>query len=122
MKEATVRSFSFIEPMKALPVDKLPEGDRLYEIKHDGYRALALKDGKEVRLVNRSGNHEWLSKKYLMPDNNCPQSYRPINVYRWARSWYVVGNGPSYLLFRAEESRPAELRRAAPPPEPRRPS
>jgi ATP-dependent DNA ligase len=30
----------FIEPMKALPADKLPEGDWLYEIKHDGYRAL----------------------------------------------------------------------------------
>jgi hypothetical protein len=37
---------SFIEPMKALPVEKLPEGDWLYEIKHDGYRALAFKDGK----------------------------------------------------------------------------
>jgi ATP-dependent DNA ligase len=37
---------SFIEPMKTLPVEKLPEGDWLYEIKHDGYRALAFKDGK----------------------------------------------------------------------------
>jgi bifunctional non-homologous end joining protein LigD len=44
----------FIEPMKALPVNKLPEGDWLYEIKHDGYRALAFKDGKEVRLVSRN--------------------------------------------------------------------
>src|SRR5215470_14308188 len=40
--------------MKALPVDKLPEGDWLYEIKHDGYRALAFKDGKDVRLVSRN--------------------------------------------------------------------
>jgi bifunctional non-homologous end joining protein LigD len=47
-------SFSFIEPMKALPVEKLPEGDWLYEIKHDGYRALAFKDGKDVRLVSRN--------------------------------------------------------------------
>ena len=45
---------SFIEPMKALPVDKLPEGDWLYEIKFDGYRALAFKDGKGVRLVSRN--------------------------------------------------------------------
>jgi bifunctional non-homologous end joining protein LigD len=40
--------------MKALPVDKLPEGDWFYEIKHDGYRALAFKDGKDVRLVSRN--------------------------------------------------------------------
>jgi hypothetical protein len=32
MKEGTRRSLSFIEPMKALPVEKLPEGDWLYEI------------------------------------------------------------------------------------------
>jgi len=52
MKEDTRRSLSFIEPMKARPVEKLPEGDWLYEIKHDGYRALAFKDGKNVRLVH----------------------------------------------------------------------
>ena len=40
--------------MKTLPVEKLPEGDWLYEIKHDGYRALAFKDGKDVRLVSRN--------------------------------------------------------------------
>ena len=40
--------------MKALSVEKLPEGDRLYEIKHDGYRALAFKDGKDVRLISRN--------------------------------------------------------------------
>jgi bifunctional non-homologous end joining protein LigD len=54
MKSFSASSPSFIEPMKALPVDKLPEGDWLYEIKHDGYRALAFKDGKEVRLVSRN--------------------------------------------------------------------
>ena len=41
-------SVSFIEPMKALPVDKLPDGDWLFEIKHDGYRALAFKDGNRM--------------------------------------------------------------------------
>ena len=40
--------------MKVLPVEKVPEGDWLYEIKHDSYRALAFKDGKDVRLVSRN--------------------------------------------------------------------
>jgi bifunctional non-homologous end joining protein LigD len=39
--------------MNPLPVEKLPEGDWLYEIKHDGYRALAFKDGTDVRLISR---------------------------------------------------------------------
>src|SRR5215831_11000886 len=54
MKEGTPRSFSFIEPMKALPVQKLPEGEWLYEVKLGGFRALAFKDGKDVRLVSRN--------------------------------------------------------------------
>jgi ATP-dependent DNA ligase len=54
MKQSIPSSFSFIEPMKALPVQGLPEGDWLYEVKHDGYRALVFKDGKDVRLVSRN--------------------------------------------------------------------
>ena len=45
---------AFIEPMQALSVAKLPEGDWLYEVKFDGYRALAFKDGKNVRLISRN--------------------------------------------------------------------
>ena len=54
MKVGIQSSFSFVEPMNALPVEKLPEGDRLYEIKYDGYRALAFKDSKDVRLISRN--------------------------------------------------------------------
>src|SRR5262245_54273002 len=34
--------------------EKLPEGDWLYEVKQVRYRALAFKDGKDVRLVSRN--------------------------------------------------------------------
>ena len=54
MEEGASRSFTFIEPMQALSVEKLPEGDWLYEVKLDGYRALAFKDGKDVRLISRN--------------------------------------------------------------------
>ena len=47
----------FIEPMYARAVEKLPEGPEwLYEIKLDGYRALAGRDSKGVILWSRRAN------------------------------------------------------------------
>ena len=47
-----------------LRTDKLPEGDGwLYEVKLDGYRALAIKTGGQVRL--RSRNDKDFTKRYL---------------------------------------------------------
>ena len=54
MKQAAAATFAFVEPMKALPVQELPVGDWLYELKFDGYRALAFKAGKDVRLISRN--------------------------------------------------------------------
>jgi bifunctional non-homologous end joining protein LigD len=54
MKQAAAANFVFIEPMKALVVRDFPAGDWLYEMKFDGYRALAFKAGKEVRPVSRN--------------------------------------------------------------------
>lgn len=46
---------AFIEPMLAKPVSNLPEGDDwAYEVKFDGYRALAFKNRQAVHLLSRN--------------------------------------------------------------------
>ena len=46
----------FVKPMNAKSADSAPPGDWLYEIKFDGWRALALKGGAETRLLSRNEN------------------------------------------------------------------
>ena len=67
----------FIEAMLLLRTEKLPEGDGLvYELKLDGYRAVAFKTGGKVHL--RSRNDKDFSARYpaiaaalkAMPDEN----------------------------------------------------
>ena len=53
----------FIEPMDCLPVSKLPDGSKwLWELKLDGYRAIAVKSAGKVRLYSR--NSKPFDKKF----------------------------------------------------------
>lgn len=62
-KSAHRRKPKFIEPMKAKLVDDAPSGDAwAYEVKFDGYRALALKSGDEVQLLSR--NNKDFAKRF----------------------------------------------------------
>lgn len=53
---------AFVEPMQAKLVESLPSGDWIYEIKFDGYRALALRGDSEARVLSR--NEKDLSPKF----------------------------------------------------------
>ena len=62
-RKMPVKSPAFIQPMQCKLVDELPEGERwLYELKFDGYRAIAIKNGARVEL--RSRNNKSLNRQY----------------------------------------------------------
>jgi bifunctional non-homologous end joining protein LigD len=48
--------------MKATLVNSMPTGAWIYEIKFDGYRALALRGGNQTRILSR--NQKDLGKKF----------------------------------------------------------
>jgi TPR repeat protein len=52
--KAADRLPGFVEPMKAKLVGSMRPGDWIYEIKFDGYRALALRGGSEARVLSRN--------------------------------------------------------------------
>ena len=57
LRKAPKAEVKFVEPMQAKLVAALPEGEQWeYEIKLDGYRALALRTKDSVRLLSRRNN------------------------------------------------------------------
>jgi len=56
LKERTLPA-GFIAPCLPTKAQRPPSGDAwLHEIKHDGFRVIARKDGAKVRLYSRPGN------------------------------------------------------------------
>jgi len=54
-KETNRERAKFVEPMKAKFVAAPTQGERwIYELKFDGYRAIAIKNGRNVELLSRS--------------------------------------------------------------------
>ena len=50
------------EPCIPTPATKVPAGaDWIHEIKHDGYRLIIQREGKQVRLLTRNG-HDWTDR------------------------------------------------------------
>jgi bifunctional non-homologous end joining protein LigD len=50
------REAAFVEPMECLAVTKPPDGSQwLWELKLDGYRAIAVKSGQDTHLYSRAG-------------------------------------------------------------------
>jgi bifunctional non-homologous end joining protein LigD len=58
-RSRTGRPAGFIEPCQSSPATRPPTGPGwIHEIKHDGYRMMALRAGARVRLLTRNGN-DW---------------------------------------------------------------
>ena len=63
LSAATPAEPEFVEPMKCKLVSALPSaGDWVYELKFDGFRALAIKNGSSTTLISR--NRKDLSERF----------------------------------------------------------
>ena len=57
LRERTRPGLGIVEPCLPSPAKAPPSGpDWLHEIKHDGFRIMARRDGAGVRLITRHGN------------------------------------------------------------------
>jgi bifunctional non-homologous end joining protein LigD len=62
IKSAAAPAAHFVIPMLARPVTTPPLGSWLFELKLDGYRALVLKTGNEIKILSR--NEKDLGSKF----------------------------------------------------------
>ena len=98
LQDCPKESPRFIEPMKARLVESLRDNEPwLLEIKHDGYRAIAVKNGDDVELFSR--NHLKMTGKF----SAIAQAIRRLPVERCVLDGEIValndrGQGSFQLL------------------------
>ena len=93
------RKAEFIEPMECAPVTKLLDGTGwFYEVKLDGYRAIAVKSG-QVNLFSR--RRKSFSHQY-------PHLVEALEGLSWAKiaAQLGVGEGTVYRLAQASIQKP----------------
>ncbi|CAN5526879.1 hypothetical protein BH18VER1_BH18VER1_09240 [soil metagenome] len=56
LKDSPAGKANFSPPMKPKLLEQPPAGDWMYELKFDGFRVIAVKNGDKVNLVSRNGN------------------------------------------------------------------
>ncbi len=93
----------FIEPMKARMLESPPAtGEWIYELKWDGYRAIAVKDGTSVELFSRN------EKPFSLDFPEVLDAIRKLRVDRAVLDGEIVAvsaNGqPSFQLLQAHRS------------------
>src|SRR6202043_2593644 len=72
--QAAIPLPEFVEPMKATLVNSMPTGEWIYEIKFDGYRALALRGGNQTR------NQKDLGKNFKPSPTQSPRLMFSQNI------------------------------------------
>jgi bifunctional non-homologous end joining protein LigD len=89
---------SFVQPMLAKLVKVLPEGrDWEYELKLDGYRLEAVKDGDKVRVYSRNGND--FTNRFA-PIAKCVSKIKSASVVLDGEAVVVDGQGkPSFQML-----------------------
>ena len=104
----------FVEPMLLLRTEKLPQGvDWLYELKLDGYRALAIKTGGKVHL--RSRNDKDFTTRY--PAIVKALAAMPDETVIDGEVVALDGDAEATLIHEREEALRRQIEACCPPPE-----
>ena len=78
-------SAGFIPPCLPTKTDKLPSGSQwLHEIKQDGFRIIACKDGDRVRLYSSPGND--MNSAFLADCRGADGPAFTVVHHRWGSS------------------------------------